>query len=97
MISATELIEGLGGTNAAARFFGVKPPSVTAWSKAGVIPEDKLIRKAAALERALPGRFSREDQWPDECREIWPELPRSTSERAMAAPGREESKDGKAA
>lgn len=73
MLSATQIIEGLDGTNAAARFFRVKPPSVTEWLKNGAIPQDKLIRQAARLERRIPG-FSRRQQFPDEYLEIWPEL-----------------------
>ena len=99
MLSASEIVEGLDGTNAAARFFGVKPPSVSEWVKRGLIPEDKLIRKAAALERELPGRFDRRTQWPDTFREIWPELgeqpvastfadlPPTIQHRAIAAGG----------
>lgn len=74
MLTATQIVAHLSGTNAAARFFGVKPPSVTAWMKKGEIPEGKLLRKAAALERCIPGLFSRRDQWPHEYGEIWPEL-----------------------
>lgn len=74
MLTASEIVEGLGRTNAAARFFDVKPPSVTEWIKKGAIPDEKLIRRAGALERALPGRFSRRTQWPDCYHEIWPEL-----------------------
>lgn len=73
MLSASEIIERLNGTNAAARFFGVKPPSVTEWVRNGAIPEDKLIRKAALLEQCVLG-FSRRDQFPATCDEIWPEL-----------------------
>lgn len=73
MLTAFEIVEGLRGTNAAARFFGVKPPSVTEWVKNGAIPEDKLIRKAALLEEHVAG-FTRRDQFPSICEEIWPEL-----------------------
>lgn len=73
MLSAHEIVVRLEGTNAAARFFGVKPPSVTEWVRNGAIPEDKLIRRAAALERCIPS-FSRQDQFPQSFQEIWPEL-----------------------
>jgi DNA-binding transcriptional regulator YdaS (Cro superfamily) len=76
MLNAAEIVEALDGTNAAARFFGVKPPSVSEWVKKGEIPEDKLIKKAASLERALNGKFTRRSQWPDTFGEIWPELER---------------------
>jgi hypothetical protein len=73
MLNAVEIVGDLGGTNAAARFFGVQPPSVSEWVKKGEIPEDKLIRKAATLEKQLP-RFHRRSQWPETYHEIWPEL-----------------------
>jgi DNA-binding transcriptional regulator YdaS (Cro superfamily) len=73
MLSASQIVNGLDGTSAAARFFGVKPPSVSEWVKNGAIPEDKLIRKAASLERRVEG-FHRRTQFPDCYQEIWPEL-----------------------
>ncbi len=73
MLNASEIVDGLKGTNAAARFFGVQPPSVSEWVKKGVIPDDRLLRKAALLEECCPG-FSRRTQWPDAFRQIWPEL-----------------------
>lgn len=76
MRTAAEIVSDLGGTNEAARFFGVKPPSVTDWVKKGEIPDDRLVRKAAKLEERLPGKFSRRTQWPQEFAEIWPELER---------------------
>lgn len=76
--TAAQIVAGLGGTNAASRFFGVKPPSVTEWVKNAAIPEDKLIRKAALLEQTLP-EFSRRAQFPDKYGEIWPELGREGS------------------
>ena len=80
--SASQIVERLGGTNKAARFFSVRPPSVSEWVKKGEIPDDRLIKNAARLERALPGEFSRVAQWPDDWREIWPEL---ASEAATAS------------
>jgi len=85
MRSAAEIIDHLGGTNEAARFFGVKPPSVTGWVRNGVIPEDRLIRKAAALEKAIPG-FTRRDQFPVTYHEIWPELPFDEGEQPCGRP-----------
>jgi len=79
MLTATEIVAGLDGTNATARFFGVKPPSVSKWVKQGEIPEDKLIRRAVELERRLPGQFTRQGQFPNIFREIWPELAATAS------------------
>ena len=73
MLSAPQIVDALGGTNAAARFFGVKPPSVTEWLRNGVIPEDKLLRRAAVLEQQVPG-FTRQGQFPEVWSDIWPEL-----------------------
>lgn len=84
MLNAAEIVEGLEGTNAAARFFGVSPPSVSEWLKKGAIPEDKLIRRAALLEGRLPGRFSRQAQWPETFQEIWPEIARQGAQRGAA-------------
>lgn len=33
---ARRIVAGLGGTADAARFFGIKPPSVSGWLKSGV-------------------------------------------------------------
>lgn len=73
MLTAAEIIDRLDGTNAAARFFGVAPPSVSEWVRKGCIPEDRLIRKAALLEQRVEG-FDRRTQWPESFRDIWPEL-----------------------
>lgn len=74
-LTPSEIIALLGGLNAASRFFGVKPPSVSGWLESEAIPEGRLIKKAAELELAIPdGKFSRRAQWPDEYRAIWPEL-----------------------
>ncbi|WP_418132515.1 hypothetical protein ABL849_17405 [Variovorax sp. 375MFSha3.1] len=72
--SAQEIVTALGGTNSAARFFGVKPPSVSGWLTKNVIPDERLMPFAARLEIALPGQFRRIDQWPDTARDIWPDL-----------------------
>lgn len=72
--SAAEIVKILGGVNATARFFGLKPPSVTEWVKVGVVPDERLIPKAALIESVSGGEFSRIAQFPDRWREIWPEL-----------------------
>ena len=71
--SAAEIIKLLGGVNATARFFGFQPPSVTGWLKAGRIPEERLIPKAALIETLSEGAFSRAEQFPGRYEEIWPE------------------------
>lgn len=72
--TAAEIVALLGGTNAAARFFKVKPPSVSVWLREQSIPDERLIPMAASIERESSGRFTRRDQWPDRYAEIWPEL-----------------------
>jgi len=73
-LTAHEIVRVLGGTNATARFFGVRPPSVSGWLERGAIPDDRLITMAASLEAHTAGRFSRKRQWPDRYLVIWPEL-----------------------
>lgn len=73
-MTTTEIVTLLGGPTAAGRFFRVRPPSVAGWLKSGVIPEGRLLRRAAQLEAVKPGGFRRCDQWPDDYLEIWPEL-----------------------
>ena len=72
--TASEIVKALGGTNAAARFFGVRPPSVSGWLRADLIPDERLIPYAAKLERQPGIEFSRLAQWPERAAEIWPEL-----------------------
>lgn len=72
--TAAEIVALLNGTNAAARFFGVKPPSVSMWLQNQLIPDERLIPFAASIERISGGAFSRRAQWPERCVEIWPEL-----------------------
>lgn len=67
-----ELIEKLGGVNAVARLLCIKPPSVTGWSRTGVIPEQRLIRLAVIAEQR--GIAKRQEIFPKDCKEIWPEL-----------------------
>lgn len=74
MLKAPEIITLLGGPHAAGRFFGVKPPSVMGWIGSGVIPEGRLLKRAAKIEQLHPGAFSRREQWPDEYLDIWPEM-----------------------
>ncbi len=70
---ASVLIDLLGGTTAVARLLGIKPPSVHEW-RGKVIPEDKLIRLAAHIERASGAEITRQMLRPDDWQDIWPEL-----------------------
>ena len=72
--SAAEIVKILGGVNATARFFGLKPPSVTEWVKVGCVPDERLIPKAALIETLSKGEFNRASQFPERYLEIWPEL-----------------------
>lgn len=73
-LTAKQIVQLLGGTNAAARFFGVRPPSVTYWLNHNVIPDERLIPFAAELESKTAGSFARSVQWPERWRRIWPEM-----------------------
>ena len=83
--TATELIEILGGTNAVARLFSVRPPSVTGWRRDG-IPADKRIRMAPLIEKVTGGRIDRVTMFPDDWHRIWPELAAAHPERVPAEP-----------
>lgn len=72
-MSATEIIQLLGGVTSVARLLGIKPPSVHAWLVDG-IPEARLIELAGQVELKSEGRFNRRDRWPDRYALIWPEL-----------------------
>lgn len=45
------IIDGLGGTNEAARLAGVRPPSVSEWRQRGVIPEGPRALLAHECEK----------------------------------------------
>lgn len=72
--TATAIVQALGGTNKAARFFGVRPPSVSNWLEKDVIPDERLIPFAARLEKETAGQFSRIQYWPEQAEQIWPDL-----------------------
>lgn len=72
MRTAQEVVDLLGGTYATARILGIKPPSVSGWLSAGRIPDDKKIRLAVVLEQR--GLASRKEFFPEDWRDIWPEL-----------------------
>lgn len=71
-MTATELIEALGGTSAVAELTGVKAPSVSGWKESGRIPGKRLMRLAPVAEAR--GIVSRKELFPGEWQAIWPEL-----------------------
>ena len=75
MLSASEIIDALGGTAAVAQLCGVKAPSVSGWRTSSKIPDDKLIRLAPVLE--VRGVVTRRKLFPDDWHLIWPELVKS--------------------
>ena len=84
-MDANTLVKQLGGTVAAALFFGVKPPSVSEWLGRGAIPDARLMQKAAELEVITGGAFSRILNWPDQWQKIWPEFEKSNAKYAQPA------------
>ena len=53
-ISATKVIDALGGTFAVARIFDIRPPSVSDWKRDG-IPRARVMYLKAAYRKALVG------------------------------------------
>jgi hypothetical protein len=53
-ISATQVIEALGGTAAVARLFDVAMPSVSAWKERG-IPRPRMMFLSVAHKKKLAG------------------------------------------
>ena len=73
-ITATEIIEELGGTREVAEFLNIKAPSVSDWKSSGTIPHDKLIRLATRIEAKTDHRLTRKILFPGDWQIIWPEL-----------------------
>lgn len=75
----------VGGVGKLAALVGVAPPTVTQWTK-GERPVPP--RKAVRIETATAGQVTRQQLYPDDYREIWPELatdsPITTTEPATA-------------
>lgn len=73
----------VGGASKLAVLVGVAPPTVTQWcnGKRPVPP-----RKAVRIETVTAGRITRQEIYPDDWHEIWPELatPQPTTEPAAA-------------
>lgn len=57
-LTADEIIDALGGTSETARFFGIKPPSVSEWRKNG-IPSVQLRFLKLARPEIFAGRKPR--------------------------------------
>lgn len=53
-VSATQIIEALGGTAAVSRLFGLSMPSVSDWKKAG-IPKTRMMYLEAVHADKLQG------------------------------------------
>lgn len=71
MPTSSELIDRLNGPAAVAKLLGIKPPSVVAWRSNG-IPDDKLMRLAPICEQR--GIATRQELFPRDWQQIWPEL-----------------------
>lgn len=52
-LDASTVIDRLGGTNAVAAIFGIKPPSVSEWKEKNAIPRARLMY----LQVAFPAAF----------------------------------------
>jgi DNA-binding transcriptional regulator YdaS (Cro superfamily) len=72
-MNTNKIIELLGGTTKVAKLCNISPPSVSQWRNNG-IPPDKLIFMAAELERLSQGVIHRKDIFPENWKQIWPEL-----------------------
>lgn len=77
-ISASEIIDLLGGTSQVASLLNIKMPSVSDWKAANHIPNDKLIRLAPHIEAISDYKISRKYLFPENWKEIWPELVKKT-------------------
>jgi DNA-binding transcriptional regulator YdaS (Cro superfamily) len=75
-VTDNQLIESLGGCTAVANLLGIKPPSVSEWTKKNSIPTDKRIRLAVIAEDK--GITTRMMLFPDSFGEIWIELRSNT-------------------
>lgn len=69
--TSSELIDMLDGPAAVAKLLNIKAPSVVGWRKHG-IPDDKLMRLAPICEQR--GIATRQDLFPNDWQQIWPEL-----------------------
>lgn len=65
------LSQGRGRKAAMAKALGIKPPNVTDWAK-GERPVPKMY--GALIEQITGGQVTRQEMFPDEWQQIWPEL-----------------------
>lgn len=73
MENTTAIIEALGGTHAVARACQVSPGAVSQWKING-IPKGHLVILAARLEKVSNGLLTRKIMFPEDYKEIWPEI-----------------------
>lgn len=74
-LDVSRFIDDLGGTAEVAALLTIKAPSVSGWKEKGRIPDDKLIRLAPVAEAR--GIKTRQQLFPTDYGQIWPELLRS--------------------
>jgi len=70
LITASTLVDFLGGTTAVAESLDIKPPSVSDWRKNG-IPRSRVLELALIHGRQVA---SRDDLAPGRWHHIWPGL-----------------------
>lgn len=62
--SAVVVIDLLGGTSAAARFFNVQPPSVSEWKESGKIPPARVMYlRATRPDVYAAAEFCEDDEY----------------------------------
>lgn len=65
-LNASTVIDRLGGTNAVAAIFGIKPPSVSEWKEKNSIPRARLMYLQVAFPQAFEQVEETEQVKPDE-------------------------------
>lgn len=66
-------IDSLGGTFAAAKLIGVRPPAISDWlSGKRPVP----IKRCVQIEQLTQGAVTRKDLRPNDYWEIWQDLPK---------------------
>jgi DNA-binding transcriptional regulator YdaS (Cro superfamily) len=77
------LSQGRGRATALAKGLGIKPPSVTQWAK-GKKPIPRL--HGAEIERLTGGLVTRQELFPDQWEQLWPELTPKRRKKAADQP-----------
>jgi hypothetical protein len=72
-LTPNQIIDLLGGTKQVSTMAKVSQAAVTHW-RTGDIPEGKLIKLAAAIEKKTCGLVGRKTLFPHDWQKIWPEL-----------------------